>query len=172
GQGVLFAGKILVYAGMLEGKEVSWLPSYGPEMRGGPVHCTVIVSSRRIGSPEVSLADSLIIMDAASMDLFGTRVKPGKLMVLNSSLVSGRPEADSLQVVEVPATESAEMLGDQRVANVIMLGAFLATRPIVSPDSVLEAMSLLAQKARTKPDLLELNQRALAKGAEFARDSS
>ena len=172
GQGVVLAGRLIATAALAEGREVVWAPSYGPEMRGGPVHCTIIVSSRRIGSPEVSLADSLLIMDAASMDLFGGRVKPGELLVLNSSLVLTRPEADSLQLVEVPATETAEMLGDQRVANVVMLGAFLAARPIVSPDSVLEAMGLFAQQARTKPDLLELNQRALAKGAEFTRASS
>jgi len=172
GQGVVLAGRLIATAGLAEGREVVWAPSYGPEMRGGPVHCTIIVSSGRIGSPEVSLADSLLIMDAASMDLFGERIKPGELMVLNSSLVQARPESDSLQVVEVPATETAEMLGDTRVANVVMLGAFLAMRPIVSPNSVLEAMSLLAQQARTKPDLLELNRRALARGAEFARDPS
>jgi 2-oxoglutarate ferredoxin oxidoreductase subunit gamma len=138
-------------------------------MRGGPVHCTVTVSSTRIGSPEVSLADSLLIMDAASMGGFADRIKPGGLMVLNSSLVLTRPATDSLEVIGVPATETAETLGDQRVANVVMLGAFLAARPVLSPESVVEAMKLFAQKARTKPDLLDLNQRALTRGAELAR---
>ena len=169
GQGVVLAGRLIAAAALAEGREVVWAPSYGPEMRGGEAQCTVIVSSTRIGSPEVSVADSLLIMDAASLDRFGARIKPGQLMVLNSSLVLARPQTDSLEVVEVPATETAEMLGDQRVANVVMLGAFLASRPIVSPDSVVEAMGMFAHSAGTKPDLLELNKQALAKGAELAR---
>jgi 2-oxoglutarate ferredoxin oxidoreductase subunit gamma len=169
GQGVVLAGRLMAAAALAEGREVVWAPSYGPEMRGGEAQCTVIVSSTRIGSPEVSLADSLLIMDAASMGRFAERIKPGGLMVLNSSLVLTRPATDTLEVIGVPATETAETLGDQRVANAVMLGAFLSARPVVSPGSVLEAMKLFAHQAGAKPDLLELNQQALARGAELAR---
>jgi 2-oxoglutarate ferredoxin oxidoreductase subunit gamma len=168
GQGIVSAGNLLASAALAEGREVVWAPSYGPEMRGGPVHCTVIVSSERIGSPEVSLADSLLLMDAASMQRFGERIKPTGLMVLNSTLVSARPQTDSLEVLEVPATETAEALGDPRVANVIMLGAFLEARPVVSPESVFEAVQVFAGKAQA--GLVDVNREALGRGAALARE--
>jgi 2-oxoglutarate ferredoxin oxidoreductase subunit gamma len=144
GQGVVLAGRLLAHAALAEGREVVWAPSYGPEMRGGPVHCTVIMASRRIVSPEVSRADSLLIMDRASLGRFADRVKPGGLFVLNSSLVEAGPDNDTCKVLPVPALDAAEKLGNPRVANVVMLGAFLERRPIVSPDSVRGAMRVLA----------------------------
>jgi len=170
GQGVVLAGTLLANAALAEGREVVWAPSYGPEMRGGPVHCTVIVASQRIGSPEVSLADSLLIMDRASLAEFGQRVKPGGLFVLNSSLVQARPEDDACEVLPIAATDEAEGLGNPRVANVIMLGAFLEKRPIVSPASVEAAMRVLAGKGYEK--LIPINERALARGMELAREAS
>ncbi len=167
GQGVVLAGNLLATAALAEGREVIWAPSYGPEMRGGPVHCTVIVSSQRIGSPEVSLADSLLIMDSASLGRFSARTKPDGLLVLNSSLVKAPPSLDSFSLIEVPANKVAEDLGDSRVANVVMLGAFLAARPVVSPESVVEAMKLSAGKAMAR--LVGVNEQALAKGAELAQ---
>ena len=170
GQGVVLAGQLLANAALAEGREVVWAPSYGPEMRGGPVHCTVIVASQRIHSPEVSLADSLLIMDRASLTEFARRVKPGGLFVLNSTLVPARPEDDTCEVVPIAATDEAEGLGNVRVANVIMLGAFLEKRPIVSPESVRDAMRVLAGKGHEK--LIPVNERALARGAELIRRSS
>jgi 2-oxoglutarate ferredoxin oxidoreductase subunit gamma len=168
GQGVVTAGLLLANAALAEGREVAWAPSYGPEMRGGPVHCTVIVSSDRIGSPEVSLADSLLVMDRDSLDRFGTRVKPGGLFVLNSTLVPAPEDAGEWRVVSIPATEAAEELGEPRVANVVMLGALLHERQVVSPGSVVEAMQLLAGKAGAR--LVEVNRRALERGMESARE--
>lgn len=165
----MLAGRVLANAALAEGREVVWAPSYGPEMRGGPVHCTVIVASERIGSPEVSLADSLLIMDRASLDRFADRVKSGGLLVVNSSLVQARPENDACEILPIPANEAAEALGNARVANVIMLGAFLHERPIVSRGSVAEAMRLLIGKARE--DLIAINQQALARGMELAENS-
>ena len=167
GQGVVLAGKLLATAALAEEREVVWAPSYGPEMRGGPVHCTVILSSGRIGSPEVSLADSLLIMDAASMTKFAARIKPQGLLVVNSSLVRTPPNPHPFELVEVAATEVAEALGEPRVANVVMLGAFLAARPIVSLDSVVDAMRVTAGKAWEH--LVTVNRAALEKGAELAR---
>lgn len=167
GQGVVLAGKLLATAALAEGREVVWAPSYGPEMRGGPVHCTIIVSSHRIGSPEVSLADSLLIMDAASMTKFAGRITPQGLLLLNTSLAHPPGGMDSVEVVGVPANEVAEELGDPRVANVVMLGAFLAARPILSPDSVVHAMRVTAGEAWEH--LVAVNRAALEKGAEIAR---
>jgi len=167
GQGVVLAGKLLATAALAEGREVVWAPSYGPEMRGGAVHCTVIVSSTRIGSPEVSLADALLIMDAASMKRSAARIKPQGLLVVNSSLVPTPPNATSFELVQVAANDLAEELGEPRVANVVMLGAFLAARPVVSLDSVVEAMRVTAGKAWEH--LVAVNRAALEKGAEIAR---
>jgi 2-oxoglutarate ferredoxin oxidoreductase subunit gamma len=168
GQGVVLAGNLLAKAALAEGREVVWAPSYGPEMRGGAVHCTVIVSSQRIGSPEVSLADSLLIMDAASLQRFSSRMKPDGLLVLNTSLVAPPPSLDSFSLVEVPANDVAEDLGDVRVANVIMLGAFLEARPVVTPDSVVKAMQLLAA-GRPAESLVDINREALSRGAALAK---
>ena len=166
GQGVVLAGQILAYAALAEERQVVWAPSYGPEMRGGPVHCTIIVSSHRIGSPEVSLADSVLIMDRASLNRLARRLKPGGLLVVNSTLVPDPPEIDDCAVLSIPANDAAEELGNVRVANVIMLGAFLSERPILSIDSVVGAMRLLAGKGFQH--LLEVNERALADGADLA----
>ena len=170
GQGVVLAGRLLANAALAEGREVVWAPSYGPEMRGGPVHCTVIVASQRISSPEVSLADSLLIMDRASLDRFAHRVKPGGLFVLNSTLVHARPDDDACEVLAIAASDAAEELGNPQVANVIMLGALLTKRPIVSPESIKGAMRVLAGKGYEK--LIPVNERALARGMELARQSS
>ena len=166
GPGIVLAGRLLATAALSENREVVWAPSYGPEMRGGAVHCTIIVSSTRIGSPEVSLADSLLILDNASMQKFAGRMKPGGLLIVNSSLVPAARSTDDYHLIEVPATRTAEELGEPRVANVIMLGAFLRVRPIVSTDSLVGAMRLFAPKG--KEHLIEVNTRALERGAELA----
>lgn len=169
GQGVVLAGRLLAGAALLEGREVVWAPSYGPEMRGGAVHCTVIISSERIGSPEVSLADSLLIMDRASLDRLKGRVRQDGLLVLNSSLVASPADMEACKILPIPANEIAEELGEQRVANVVMLGAFLQVRPVVSPESLIEVMRQLAGESRAH--LLTVNEQALSRGAELARQT-
>jgi len=178
GQGVVLAGKLLAGAALAEGREVVWAPSYGPEMRGGAVHCTLIISSDRIGSPEVSQADSLLIMDRTSLLKFAPRLKPGGLMILNSSLIAppwepgpfdcaqGRPPGDC-QVLALPASEAADALGNQRVANVIMLGAFLSRRPVVTLASLIAAMTKTAREIGAER-LLPINLQALERGVELA----
>jgi 2-oxoglutarate ferredoxin oxidoreductase subunit gamma len=163
GQGVVLAGKLLASAALAEGRHVVWAPSYGPEMRGGEVHCTVIISSERIGSPEISQADALLLMDRASMRKFAGRVKPGGLLVLNSSLITDDPEADDCTVVRVAANEIAEEMGDGRIANVVMLGTCLGLRPVVSPASLEEA---IRTEGGSRTALIELNIRALRRGME------
>jgi 2-oxoglutarate ferredoxin oxidoreductase subunit gamma len=165
GQGAVLAGRLIAVAALDEGREVVWAPSYGPEMRGGSVHCTVIISSERIGSPEVSAADTLLLMDRGSFDRFSGQVKPGSLLVLNSTLVAP-PAGSDCEMLLLPATAEAEALGDARVANVIMLGAFLTRRPVVASESIVAAMKAVAGGARAR--LLEINLKALARGAELA----
>lgn len=169
GQGVVLAGRLLATAGLEEGREIVWAPSYGPEMRGGAVHCTVIIASGRIGSPEVSLADALVIMDSTSLGRFSDRLKPGGLLVLNSSLVTSPESLDERCLLPIPANDAAEDLGEPRVANVVMLGAFLRANPVVRPETVLEAMRVLTRK--TRAHLIEVNRRALERGAELAEEA-
>ena len=165
GQGIVLAGRLIATAALSENREVVWAPSYGPEMRGGAVHCTIIVSSSRIGSPEVSLADSLLIMDNASMQKFAGRIKPGGLLITNSSLVRPPQHPDAYELIEIPASAAAEELSEPRAANVIMLGAFLQLRPIISAESLVGAMRLFAPKG--KEHLIEVNVRAMEKGGEL-----
>jgi 2-oxoglutarate ferredoxin oxidoreductase subunit gamma len=168
GQGVVLAGRLLAMAALAEGRQLVWAPSYGPEMRGGAVHCTVIISSERIGSPEVSLADSLVIMDQASLERLSRRVKPGGLFVLNSSLITDRPACDECQIVSVAANDAAEELGERRVANVVMLGALLARRPVVSPESLAGAIRTLGPMVGAEA-LIPVNLQALERGMALAQ---
>ncbi len=166
GQGIVLAGRLVATAALSEAREVVWAPSYGPEMRGGPVHCTIIISSSRIGSPEVSVADSLLIMDNDSMQRFARRMKPGGLLILNSSLARAPEGLEAGELIQIPASDAAEEIGDVRVANVMMLGAFLRVRPVVSTESLIGAMRVFAPKG--KEHLVEINVRALQRGAELA----
>ena len=166
GQGVVLAGKLIASAGLMEGKEVVWAPSYGPEMRGGAVHCTVIVSTHQIGSPEVDLADAVLLMDRASVARFVPRLRPGGLLIVNTSRIDTWPPRDDVEVLALPATEAAAEIGNQVVANVVMLGALLARRPIVAMDSLIEAMR---ETARGNERLLAINVDALRRGEELAR---
>ncbi|MDZ7267710.1 MAG: 2-oxoacid:acceptor oxidoreductase family protein [candidate division KSB1 bacterium] len=166
GQGILFAGVTLAEAGMRIGRHVSWLPSYGPEMRGGTANCHVIISNEKIGSPLVSESDVLIAMNRPSLEKFQAEVRPGGLVLYNRSLIAGVTLRDEVQVVAVPATEIADALGNTKVANVVMLGAYLELSKLLPEEVVL---AVLNQKAKSRPALAELNARALAAGQNFAR---
>lgn len=166
GQGVVLAGKLLAAAALAEGREVVWAPSYGPEMRGGPVSCTVILSSGRIGSPEITRLDSLLVMDAASLPKYLARLRPNGLLLVNTSLVAAPVKPCQCELVEIALNDEAEALGDLRVANAIMLGAYLTRRPVVSPDSIIAAMRESAGKAFQH--LVDINVRALERGVELA----
>ncbi len=166
GQGVLSMGQIIAYAAMEEGKEVSWMPSYGPEMRGGTANCIVIVSSEKISSPIVSKFDSAIILNQPSLDKFADDVKPGGLILFESSSVIAPSSRADIESLGIDAQEEARALNKKQVANMIMLGAFLERRPIVSPDNVLKALREVLPERHHH--LLSLNEEALKRGKQIA----
>ncbi len=163
GQGVLFAGQLLAYAAMDAGRHVTWIPSYGPEMRGGTAHCTVIISDEEIGSPLVRRPAAVIAFNLPSRDKYAPTVVPGGVLVVNASLVSAGAPRDDLRVIEVPANDMAEALGDARLANVVLLGALLAALPVLPLEAVERA--LIAHLPERHKALLDLNRQALRQGA-------
>jgi 2-oxoglutarate ferredoxin oxidoreductase subunit gamma len=167
GQGILFAGQALAQAGLDEGRHVSWLPSYGPEMRGGTASCTVILADGPIGSPIVDVADAVIALNPPSLAKYEPLVAPGGLLVVNSSLIEAEPARDDVAVVRVACTSEAAALGDDRLAGVIGLGALLAHEPAVQPSTLRRVVSALGGRAGR--ELAEQNRRALARGLEGGR---
>jgi len=166
GQGVLFIGKVMAQAGMIGKQQVTWIPAYGPEMRGGTANCSVIISSKRIGSPTVGKPDIAIVMNEASYHKFIDSVVPGGTLYVNSSLVPELPGREDIRIVRVPVNEIAHELGEEKVANIVMLGVMQAITPSV-PDDTLE--NVLMKLAGKKPALAELNMRALNAGKEYAK---
>ena len=164
GQGVLLVGKLLAHAGMLEGKHVTWFPSYGAEIRGGTANCTVIIADREIGSPLVQSPSAMMIMNEASFKKFEPRIKAFGDLFLNTSLVHGPQTRDDIVRIEVKANAIAEELGDIRIANMVMLGAFLKKSGVVALDSVLNALKAILPPRRHA--LLALNEKALKCGGE------
>ena len=168
GQGVMSMGQLLAYAGMLENKEVSWLPSYGPEMRGGTANCSVIVSSSLIGSPVITNdATCAIVMNKPSLIKFEKNILPGGKLLINSSLIEDKATRDDVEVYYVNANEIAAECGTDKAANMVMLGAYLELTGVVSMDSVKQAF--LKVFGERKAHLLPLNEKALQKGAEAVR---
>ncbi len=163
GQGVLLIGKMLAYAGMADGKEVSWLPSYGPEMRGGTCNCTVVIGDRPVVSPVVQHPRALLAMNLPSLDKFEPLVKPGGLILLNTSLVNREPARGDVRVVRVPANEIALELGNPRGANMVALGAYLGATHAVSLEAV---ENLVRETFAGKPKVIEVNLAALRRGVE------
>jgi 2-oxoglutarate ferredoxin oxidoreductase subunit gamma len=168
GQGLLFAGQVLAQAALLEGRQVSWMPSYGPEMRGGTASCTVVVADLPIGSPIVDAPDCLVALNPPSLARYGPRLLAGGAAVVNSSLVEaglGRPD---VSVLEVPCSDLARAAGDERLASIVALGALVALRPIVAPDSVRPAIA--AAVGADRPDLIEADAEAFLLGYRSAAD--
>ena len=165
GQGVLFGGQLLAYAGMDEGKEVTWIPSYGPEMRGGTANCTVVVSDEEIGSPMVHNPQAAIVMNRPSLDKYEPLVKPGGLLVINTSMVDRKPTRKDIKVVEIDANKEAEKLGDQRLANMVLLGSVLANLPIIPVEAIERALKAHLPERHHK--LLPQNYQALRVGAGY-----
>jgi 2-oxoglutarate ferredoxin oxidoreductase subunit gamma len=166
GQGALFAGQLLTYAGMDAGWEVTWIPSYGPEMRGGTANCTVVVSDEPIGSPIIRNPTIAVVLNLPSMEKYEPLVSPGGLLVVNSTLVRRFTVRDDITVLRVPANDLAAELGNVKMANVVMLGAMLSQRPIVSLEAVAKALD--ERLEGTKRRFIEPNKRALFRGAEYA----
>jgi len=166
GQGILFMGQLLCYAGMHQGLRVTWMPSYGPEMRGGTANCTVMLSSERIGSPVTSRPSSLVVMNKASLDKYEDAVQSGGFLVINSSLVQRDANRSDLRILKIPATQIAEKTGTLQVANMAALGGYVAGRKFISLDSLLVALQRLIPAHHQ--DLLALNEKALRTGFDEA----
>lgn len=167
GQGVILTGKIIARSGMEEGLEVTWLPSYGPEMRGGTANCTAIISSKLIGSPVVKNPSSLIAFNKPSLDKFGSSVREKGVIVLNSSLIDDHPDYDSTGVVPVPLNEIAKQLGNQKVINMVALGAWSKASDKLSLAALKKGMKLTLEESG-KGKFVEVNEKALEKGCAAA----
>jgi len=165
GQGVLFCGQLLAYAGMDEGKEVTWIPSYGPEMRGGTANCTVVISDEEIGSPFVHNPQAVIAMNRPSLDKYEDLVRPGGVLVINTSMTDRKAKRSDIKVIELAANEEAEALGDQRMANMVLLGALLANLPVLPTESIEKALKAHLPERHQK--LLMKNFDALREGAKY-----
>lgn len=168
GQGVMAMGQLLTYSGMIEDKKVSWLPSYGPEMRGGTANCNVIISSEPVGSPLVVEASTAIVLNKPSLDKFEQNVVKDGNLFINSSLIDKKSAREDINVFYIPASEIANELGNPRTANMVMLGAYLEVVKPVEVESIYEAFPEVFGSNRLH--LLPINKEALAKGAEVARE--
>lgn len=167
GQGVMAMGQLITYAGMIEGKNVSWLPSYGPEMRGGTANCGVVVSDEPVGSPVVVDATSAVVMNKPSLDKFEKDIVPGGKLFINSSLIDKKATREDIDIYYIPANEIAIELGNDKVANMVMLGAYLEVTKLVKVESILEAFTKVF--GENKARFLPLNQKAIEKGAEAVK---
>ena len=165
GQGVLFAGKFLAYKGLMEEKQVSWLPSYGPEMRGGTANCNVILSESPVGSPIITQPDVLIAMNLPSLQKYVDTVVPGGQVYVDSSLIGAKVERSDVQVFYIPATQLAKDENLGNLANMIILGSLLQNHPELSFDGTAEVVNKLVPP--TKAALVELNMKALTLGKEY-----
>lgn len=168
GQGILTAGQLLAYAGIHEGKQVVWIPSYGPEMRGGTAYCTVVVSDSRIGSPIINTPLGLVAFNRPSLEKFSTRVRPGGTIIVNSSLIDITSNRNDVAEILVPANDIALKAGNVKTVNMIMLGAFVGATEIVAYNSLID---LVQEKMGKKKDLLEMNLRVVEEGYQFARSA-
>ena len=165
GQGLLFSGKVLAYAGLLEGRELSWLPSYGPEMRGGTANCNVILSDIPVGSPIVQKPDILMVMNNPSLEKYENAVVPGGKIFVDSSLIAKKVERTDVEAYYVPATQMANEMGMPTLANMILLGALIAKTGCVKVES-LDATLHKVIPAR-KANLFDANMKALKAGMEY-----
>ncbi len=164
GQGILLIGKMLAYAGMHEGKEVSWLPSYGPEMRGGTCNCTVVISDKPVGSPVIQSPRAVVAMNLPSLEKFEPDMRAGGHLVINTSLINRGAERDDVEVVEIPANQIAQELGNPRGANMVALGAYVGATGAVSMEQI---EAVVRQTFAAKPSVIDVNLEALHRGYEL-----
>ncbi|SHH32630.1 2-oxoacid:acceptor oxidoreductase family protein [Thermosipho atlanticus] len=169
GQGVMLMGQVLAYAGMIEGKNVTWMPSYGPEMRGGTANCTVVVSDEQVASPVVDKAEVIVAMNIPSMLKFQDFLAENSYFFLNKSVIDREPnKREGVKVFKIECNEIADKLGNLKVANMVMLGAVIGATSIVSKESVFKALEkkLVGKKA----GLIELNKLAIEEGIKRVRE--
>lgn len=166
GQGVLSMGMTLAYAGVIEKKEISWMPSYGPEMRGGTANCIVIVSDKQISSPIVTTFDTVITLNQPSLDKFENAVKPGGRLIYDSTNILTPPTRTDIEIVPLAASEEAVRMKNTKIMNMIVLGSFLEGTHVVGLDSIMQALKeVLPERYH---HLLPLNEQALRRGMELA----
>jgi 2-oxoglutarate ferredoxin oxidoreductase subunit gamma len=158
GQGVLSMGMTLAYAGMVEDKQVAWIPSYGPEMRGGTANCTVIVSDTNVSSPIISTYDTAIVLNQPSLEKFEPKVKPGGTLIYESNNIMTPPMRKDIDIYAIPAAIEADKIGNKKTMNMIILGAFLSTKPLVS--------KVLPERNH---HLLPVNEKALKHGMSLIK---
>ena len=168
GQGVLFAGKFLAYKGLLEDLQVSWLPSYGPEMRGGTANCTVILSEERIGAPLVETATEIVVMNRPSLLKFEPALEKGGMAFINSSIVPDKVTRDDIRAIYVPCDQIAKELGNPKVANMVMLGAYVGATEALKVETIEEMIGEMFTGKKAK--LVPLNLEALHRGIQCARE--
>ncbi len=168
GQGVLSMGKIMAYSGIMQDMEVSWMPSYGPEMRGGTANVTVILSNDRISSPILRNFDTAIILNQQSLDKFEKSVKPGGILIYDGNGISRHPERDDIAVYRIDATEEASKMESSKIFNMIVLGGYLKIKPVLKPETVLAGLK------KSLPEryhhLIPVNEKALSRGMEIIRE--
>jgi 2-oxoglutarate ferredoxin oxidoreductase subunit gamma len=169
GQGILFAGQLLAYTAMDYGLEVTWIPSYGPEMRGGTANCTVIISNEEIGAPMVLYPKAAMIFNRPSLDKYESAVKPGGILVVNGSMVDRGVTRTDLKAIILPASEIAEKIGDKRLTNMVMLGALLAHLPVVPVEALEKAIQEHTPARHQR--LVPLNLKAIRDGAMFMKEA-
>jgi 2-oxoacid:acceptor oxidoreductase, gamma subunit, pyruvate/2-ketoisovalerate family len=169
GQGIMLMGQLMTYAGMIQEKQVSWIPSYGPEMRGGTAYCSVIVSDDPIGAPMVTEPNIVVAMNLPSLDRFEPTIRPGGTLIINSSLIDRDATRKDISVFKIPANDIASELGNPKVTNMVVLGAIVAATSSIETESLLKAFAKMFAK---KPALLEINEKALRRGAEFIKNYS
>ncbi|MDR2898909.1 MAG: 2-oxoacid:acceptor oxidoreductase family protein [Clostridiales bacterium] len=167
GQGMLLCGQILAYAAMIENKEVTWLPSYGPEMRGGAASCSVIMSDKTIGSPVVQVADVVVAMNQPSFDKFESAVKPGGTLIYNTSMINEQPRRTDIKYFPVGITEIANELGNLRVANMVALGCINGLLDCVKNESIIE--SLKHKLGASKANLIAINEKGIQMGIDAVK---
>ncbi len=171
GQGVMMMGQLLTYAaGMVEGRKVSYMPSYGPEMRGGTANCTVVISAEAVGSPVVTDPDAVVAMNQPSLAKFEPTLREGGVLIVNSSLIGVKAKRSDIKVHYVPANEIASELGNDRVANMVALGALIEATGIVKMDSIVESLKKALPPHRH--NLIPLNRDALERGAASVRQGA
>jgi 2-oxoglutarate ferredoxin oxidoreductase subunit gamma len=169
GQGVLSMGMVLSYAGMMEKKEVSWMPSYGPEMRGGTANCITIVSDTKISSPIITKFDTVIALNQPSVDKFESAVKPGGTIIYESTNVLNIPTRTDIEVIGIAGSAEAAKMKNTKILNMIMLGAFLKVKPIISMENILEGLKQVLPERYHH--LIPLNEEAILKGGQLVEEA-
>lgn len=167
GQGIMLMGQLLAYGAIYEGFEVTFFPSYGPEMRGGTANCTVVISDHRIGSPIRNKFTAFMAMNQPSLEKFEPRLKTGGVLIYNESLIDSPPKRSDVRTVNIPANDIAAELGNAQVANMVAVGGLVTTLGIVSPDSLCSGLERIFPEHRHH--LIPLNEEAIRRGTESAR---